>query len=161
MLLIKQNKKKSKDQNASEWNYGWKNRNDRSACVNILSEHLLTDKFPHYLRMNSTSYCWSYIDFYTVTFLYYLHFTYTGCIGYFIIYWFLRFATAHVFHCNSNNRINDAWGGFFWKSISLNEIFSFWKPKISFTEMFNESIENQFNWNLMLRYAVKSTLKVH
>ena len=24
--------------------------------------------------------------------------------------------------------------------------------------MFNKSLENQFNWNLMLRYAVKSTL---
>ena len=31
------------------------------------------------------------------------------------------------------------WGGFFWKSISLNEIFIFWKLKISFTEIFHES----------------------
>ena len=37
-------------------------------------------------------------------------------------------------------------------------MFSFSKPKISFTEMFHESIEKQFNWNLMLRYSVKSTL---
>ena len=49
-------------------------------------------------------------------------------------------------------------GGFFWKSISLNNIFSSWKPKISFTEMFRESTEKQFNWNLMLRHTVKSTL---
>ena len=31
-------------------------------------------------------------------------------------------------------------------------------PKISFTEMFHESLEKQFNWNLMLRYAVKLML---
>ena len=67
MLLIKQNKKKSKDQNASEWNYGWKNRIDRSAFVDVFSEHLLTDKFRH-LRMNSTSCYGSYIDLYTLKF---------------------------------------------------------------------------------------------
>ena len=37
----------------------------------------------------------------------------------------------------------------FEKSISLNEIFSFWKLKISFIEMFHESVKKQFNWNLM------------
>ena len=31
--------------------------------------------------------------------------------------------------------------GVFWKNISLNEIFSFWKLKISITEMFNESLK--------------------
>ena len=50
-----------------------KKRNNRSACVNIFSEVLLTDKFRYYLRMNATSYYWSYIDFCTLTFLYYLH----------------------------------------------------------------------------------------
>ena len=48
------------------------------------------------------------------------------CIDYFIIY----------------NRTNDAWGGFLWRSISLIEIFSFWKLKICFTEMFHESVKN-------------------
>ena len=48
----------------------------------------------------------------------------------------------------------------FWKSISLNEIFIFWKPKISFTEMFHESMENQFSWNLMLRYMKYSERKI-
>ena len=57
-----------------------------------------------------------------------------------------------------NYRVNDSWDGFFWKSISLNEIFSFWKLKISFTEMFHESLKKQFNWNLMLRYTVKLAL---
>ena len=33
-----------------------KNRNDRSACVNIFSELLLTNKFRYYLRMNATLY---------------------------------------------------------------------------------------------------------
>ena len=42
---------------------------------------------------------------------------------------------------------------FFWKSISLDEIFSFWKIKISFTEMFQESLKKQFNLNLMSRYT--------
>ena len=42
-------------------------------------------------------------------------------------------------------------------SISLKEIISFWKPKISFTEMFHESLEKQFSWNLMLRYIMKLT----
>ena len=34
-------------------------------------------------------------------------------------------------------------------SFSLNQIFSFWKLKISFTEMFHESVKKQFNWNLI------------
>ena len=37
----------------------------------------------------------------------------------------------------------------FLRSISLNEIFSFWKLKISFTDMFPESVKKQFDWNLM------------
>ena len=37
-----------------------------------------------------------------------------------------------------------------WKSISLNEASSFWKLKISFSEMFHKSLKKQFNWNLML-----------
>ena len=37
--------------------------------------------------------------------------------------------------------------GFFWKSISLNEIFSFWNPKISFIEMFHE---NKLEFNVKI-----------
>ena len=48
----------------------------------------------HYTRMNSTSHYWSYNDFYTLTFLYYLHFTYIACIVYFIIVYFIIF-TIH------------------------------------------------------------------
>ena len=33
-----------------------KNKNNKSACVNIFSELLLTDKFRHYLGMKTTSY---------------------------------------------------------------------------------------------------------
>ena len=33
-----------------------KNRNNKSAFVNIFSELLLTDKFWHYLQMNAASY---------------------------------------------------------------------------------------------------------
>ena len=40
-----------------------KNRDNRSACDNIFSELLLTDKFRYYLQMNVTSYYWLYIDF--------------------------------------------------------------------------------------------------
>ena len=36
---------------------------------------------------------------------------------------------------------NDAWGGFLFFFISLNEIFGFWNLKISFTEMFHESVK--------------------
>ena len=43
---------------------------------------------------------------------------------------------------NSNKITNDAWGGFFWKSILLNEICSIWKLSISFTEMFHEILKN-------------------
>ena len=50
-----------------------KHRNNRSAHVNKFSKLLLTDKLRYYLQMNCTSYYWSYIDFYTLTFLYYLH----------------------------------------------------------------------------------------
>ena len=54
-----------------------KNRNDKSACDNIFSELLLTDKFRHYLRMNATSDCWLYIDFYTlITYAFYITYTY-------------------------------------------------------------------------------------
>ena len=37
---------------------------------------------------------------------------------------------------------------FTWKHLSWS-LFSFWKLKISFTEMFHESVKKQFNWNLM------------
>ena len=73
-------------------------QSDRSASVNIFSEHLSNGKFQHYLWMNSTSSYWSYIDFYTLTFLYFLHLYYTACIDYFVIYWVLQFTTEHVFH---------------------------------------------------------------
>ena len=69
--LYNKNKKNSKVQNASERKHGWKNRSNESAWVNIFLEHLLTEKFRHYLRINSTSYYKSYIDFYTLTYLYY------------------------------------------------------------------------------------------
>ena len=42
---------------------------------------------------------------------------------------------------NWNNKAKDAWSSFSWRSISLNEIFSFWKLKISFTKMFHESLK--------------------
>ena len=64
-----------------------KKRNDKSACVSIFLELQLTDKFRHYLRMNATSYYWSYIDFYTlITYTSYITCTYncTACIDYFI-----------------------------------------------------------------------------
>ena len=159
----KTKQEKIKHQNASEWNYGWKNRNDRSACVNIFSEHLLTDSssiifewIPHHI-----------IDHTLIFIHWHFYITYT-----LLIHWLLRHTLIFTIHCstrisflekisllrNWNNRTNDPWGGLFSKSISLNEIFSFWKPKISSTEMFHESIEKQFNWDLMLRYTVKSTL---
>ena len=53
---------------------------------------------------------------------------------------------------------NDVWGGFFWKSIWLNKIFSFGNLKISFTEIFNDRFKKEFKWNLMLRYTVKLML---
>ena len=66
-------------------NSGRQNRNDKSACVNIFSELLLTTKFQHYLRMNATSYFWSYTDFYTlITYTCYITYTYnyTACTDY-------------------------------------------------------------------------------
>ena len=71
----------------------------------------------------------SYIDFYSTSFS------------------FLQISSS--LWRNWDNRTNDAWGGFLWKSISLNKIFSFWKLKISFTEMFHESVKKQFSWNLL------------
>ena len=147
MLFIKQNKKKPKDQNASKWNYGWKNRNDRSACVKFFSEH--------YTRMNSTSHYWSYNDFYTLPFLLLTLYLYSmHCILHhkliFTIHYSTRFSFLQITFSllrNWNNRTNNVWAGFFCKCISLNEVFCFWKPKISFTEMSHESIEKQFNLN--------------
>ena len=53
-------------------------------------------------------------------------------------------------------RVNMISVRFLW--LWLNEIFSFWKPKISLAGMFHESLIKQFSWNLMLRYTVKLTL---
>ena len=73
-----------------------KNRNDRSACVNIFSELRLTDKFRHYLWINATSCYWSYIDFDTLTFLYYLHlYLYSIYISLYNL--FLQFTTVQRF----------------------------------------------------------------
>ena len=50
--------------------------------------------------MNATSYYLSYADFYTlITYTSYItySFNYTACIEYFILYWFLQFATVDVF----------------------------------------------------------------
>ena len=60
------------------WMKPWsKNRNDRSACANIFSEFLLSNKFQHYLGMNAISYNWSYIEFYRViTYASYITYTY-------------------------------------------------------------------------------------
>ena len=58
--------------------------------------------------------------------------------------------TASVYWLFHHIYMYDMWGGFFWKSISLSETSSFWKLKISFTEMFHKSLKKQFNWNLML-----------
>ena len=137
---------KIKRPSTSEWNYDWKNRNNSSACVNLFAEHLSTDKFRHYLRMNSTSYCWSYIGFHTLTFLYYLHFTYSLLIQRALVtssYIDFYNSLQYTFFISTNNFFsNDAWGGFFRKSIWLNETFSFWKPKLSFSEIFYESLKN-------------------
>ena len=57
MLLIKQKQKKSQRPKRIYMKQWLKNRDNRSACVNIFSELLLTEKFRQYLRMNATSYC--------------------------------------------------------------------------------------------------------
>ena len=82
---------------------------------------------------------------------------------YSIIYWFIQFTTVHIFHFYNNfffitQLITQWWSGFVRRSISLNEIFSFWKLKICFNEIFYESWKKQFNWNLILRYTLKLTL---
>ena len=72
------------------------------------------------------------------------------CIDYFIIYIFtilysIRFSFLQITSSllrNSNNRTNDGWGGFLWRSISVKTNFIFWRLKISFTEMFHESSKN-------------------
>ena len=93
LLLKKQKQKKTKP---------WlKNRNDKSECDNIFSELPLTDKFRHYLRMIATLYYWLYMDFYTlINYAFYITYPYNDeiSIHYFIIYWFLKFTTVHVFH---------------------------------------------------------------
>ena len=54
-----------------------KNRKKKSVCVNIFSEPLLTDKFRHYLRMNTISYYLAYIYFYTlIAYASYITYTY-------------------------------------------------------------------------------------
>ena len=69
MLLIKQ-KEKNLKRPKRIWMKPWlKNRDNRSACNNMFSELLLTDKFWHYLQVNVTSYYWLYIDFYIDIFM--------------------------------------------------------------------------------------------
>ena len=63
LLLIKLKQKKSKRPTCI-WMKPWlKNRNDKSTCVNIFSELLLTEKLRHYLPMNALSYYRAYVDF--------------------------------------------------------------------------------------------------
>ena len=55
-----------------------KNKNDKGAYVNIFSELMLTEKeeFPRYLWMKTTSYYWSYINFYSfITYTSYITYT--------------------------------------------------------------------------------------
>ena len=100
-LLVKQKQKNSK-RPTQTWMKTWlKNNDDKSACVNILSGLLLTDKLRHYLQMNAPSNYWSYNDIYTlVTYTSYITYTcnYTACIDFFIISSFLQFTTVHVFY---------------------------------------------------------------
>ena len=80
-------------------------QNDKSACYNIYLKLLLPEKFRHYPRMNATSYHRPYIGFYTfITYAFYITYTYNyeTCIHYFIIYWFLKFTTVHIFHFYKN-----------------------------------------------------------
>ena len=140
------------------------NLNCKSAYLKIFSELLYTDKeeFRCYLWLNTTCYYWPYIDFYTlITYTSYITYictyTYTSCTDYNSIIDFysslkaMLFIFTQFFSLLRNcNRINDA----YW----LSEIFSFWKPIFSLTEMFHECFEKQFSWNLMLRYTMKLTI---
>ena len=54
---------------------------------------------------------------------------------------FFIFTNKFFFMTQLKQWTNDAWGGFLFFFISLNEIFGFWKLKISFTEMFHESVK--------------------
>ena len=149
-MLIQQKQEKNSKRPKFFWIKQWlTNMHGKIAWINIFLELMSTDKFRHYLRMNATP----YIDFYTlITFTSYITYTYnyTVCIDYFIViliftihygtcFSFLQ-VTSSLLH-NYNNRINDAWDSIFWKSISLNEVFSFWKLKIYFTEIFHESLK--------------------
>ena len=83
------------------WNIKYAHEIGKSTYDNMFSELPLSDKFRPYLRINATSYYWSCTDFYTfITYAFYITNTYDceTCIHYFIIYWFLKFTTVHVFH---------------------------------------------------------------
>ena len=76
LLLIKQKQKKSKRIWMKTCS---KSRSGKSACANIFLELPLTIQFRHYLGMNATSCCWSYIDFYIlITYNYILTYTYNS-----------------------------------------------------------------------------------
>ena len=56
LLLVKQKQTKNSKRPKCIWMKPWlKNTNDKSACVSIFSELLLTGKFQHYLQTNATS----------------------------------------------------------------------------------------------------------
>ena len=77
-LLLKTKTKKSKRPKRI-WMKPWlKNRNGKKACVSLLSELRLADKFQHYLRVNATSYYWSYSDFYILIIFHILY--YLSCV---------------------------------------------------------------------------------
>ena len=135
-IYYSKNKNKKNSRPKRIWMKPWlKNRNKKSAYANIFSEFPLTEKFRHCLRMNATSYYWPYTDFYTsINYIFHITYTYNYeiCIHYFYIYWFLKFTAVHVFNFykitssplrNQNNRINDAWGGFFLKKYFTEQIF--------------------------------------
>ena len=145
-----QKQKNQKDQNVSEWNHG--------SNTGTTKKHVLAyfQKFG-WLTNSSIIFKWMLyhtID-HTIIFIYWLLFTFILLtlitIQYALItltllrYTFFILQITSSLLRNENNRINDAWGGFFWKSI--------WKLKISFTEIFHGSLRKQFNWNLMLRHT--------
>ena len=96
-------------------------------------------KFEKFLRTHILKNIWTTASVYWL-----LHQILIFTIHYRTCFSFLQITSSLL--RNWNNRTNDAGGGCFWRSISENEIFTFWKLNISFIEKFHESLKNSLIW---------------
>ena len=119
--------------------------------------------------MNSRSYYWSNIDFYTLTFLFYLHFTYTVYSMYHLLIFTIHYNTRFSFELQITSSLLriETIVLMTRKAVSFEKVFhwtkflAFESQTFFFTEMFHESIDKQFNWDFKIHCEINVKLIFH